>query len=232
MGSKRVLLAVTALFLIASSTAFAGSVSVNNFQVARLEIVGPNDWLNMQSVDSWGIVSGTPTTPIPTAYDTIYMYVANGYNGGAWNGGQAIRSSVAAADLLHASGLALVSGDDYRNVLFKDVFHNHVVKLDDSLIRYTYYGDANLDGVVDAKDFAQVEMGQELGGSAAGLSGWAWGDFNYDGAIDSRDHDLLNYVDSLHLPPLDPVPEPSTIALLVTASLGGLFWWRRRFSRK
>jgi hypothetical protein len=25
-----------------------------------------------------------------------------------------------------------------------------------------------------------------------------------------------------------PVPEPSTIALLLTASLGGLLWWRRR----
>jgi hypothetical protein len=26
-----------------------------------------------------------------------------------------------------------------------------------------------------------------------------------------------------------PVPEPSTIALLLTATFGGLFWWRRRF---
>ena len=58
-------------------------------------------------------------------------------------------------------------------------------------------------------------------------SGW-WLDIAYDintlgqivgsGRINGTTHAFL----------LTPIPEPSTLALLLTASLGGLLWWRRR----
>ena len=43
-------------------------------------------------------------------------------------------------------------------------------------MKYTYYGDANLDGAVDGADYQQIDNG--FGG---GLTGWSNGDFNYDG---------------------------------------------------
>jgi autotransporter-associated beta strand protein len=54
-------------------------------------------------------------------------------------------------------------------------------------VKYTWYGDANLDGVVDADDYALLDRG-----NARGLTGWVNGDFNYDGVVDSGDYLLTD----------------------------------------
>ena len=55
------------------------------------------------------------------------------------------------------------------------------------LIRYTYFGDANLDGVVNASDFTLIDAG-----SVGHLTGWLNGDFNYDGVVDGADYALMD----------------------------------------
>lgn len=52
----------------------------------------------------------------------------------------------------------------------------------DVLVKYTYVGDANLDGVVDATDLARVIAGMNGGGG-----GWNFGDVNYDGVVNAVD---------------------------------------------
>lgn len=52
----------------------------------------------------------------------------------------------------------------------------------DVLVKYTYLGDANLDGSVTAADLSRL-----LGGVRGHLTGWANGDFNYDGVVDGDD---------------------------------------------
>lgn len=224
MMSKKSLLIAAALLVVVSTNAMAAGVNVNNFNVALLSI-GPTSYLNLNSTASYGIVGGTITTPIPTPYSTIRTYVKNGFANFAWNGLGGINSSVAAADPLQVTALALVSGSDMINVLGETTFHGRTVAATDSLIRYTYYGDANFDGVVNAADYAKINYGSTHGG----LSGWVWGDFNYDGSINSFDYDLINYVDSLHLPPLGPVvPEPTALALLAAGAITLVFFRRRR----
>ncbi|HEX5242306.1 MAG TPA: dockerin type I domain-containing protein, partial [Tepidisphaeraceae bacterium] len=55
------------------------------------------------------------------------------------------------------------------------------------LVKFTYYGDCNLDGTVDT--------GPDLSLFAKGFhgqgSGWDFGDFNYDGTANSLDVSLL-----------------------------------------
>jgi hypothetical protein len=52
---------------------------------------------------------------------------------------------------------------------------------------YTYYGDANLDGQVDASDYSLIDNGY-----LNGLTGWQNGDFNYDGVINGSDYTLID----------------------------------------
>jgi hypothetical protein len=49
--------------------------------------------------------------------------------------------------------------------------------------RYTLIGDANLDGVIDAEDYAALDAG-----AAVGTGLWANGDFNDDGVVDRADY--------------------------------------------
>jgi fibronectin type 3 domain-containing protein len=53
--------------------------------------------------------------------------------------------------------------------------------------RYTYYGDANLDGKVDGSDYSRIDFGY-----LSHAHGWENGDFNYDGVIDGSDYTLID----------------------------------------
>jgi hypothetical protein len=102
------------------------------------------------------------------------------------------------------------------------------------LIRYTYAGDANLDGVVNALDFNAVAT--NFGRSGAE---WAQGDFNYDGTTSAADFVALsqNFGSTLPAPTIPAgvvaaalsavAPEPGTFGLMAVASMG-LFSRRRR----
>jgi hypothetical protein len=89
----------------------------------------------------------------------------------------------------------------------------------DTIVKYTYFGDTNLDGVVDASDLANT-----LAGINGGLTGWVNGDFNYDGAANGTDLNLL--LASLSGQSISygngdstsgAVPEPSGLAVLALA---------------
>jgi autotransporter-associated beta strand protein len=57
------------------------------------------------------------------------------------------------------------------------------------LIKYTYIGDANLDGKITADDYALLDKG-----FAQHLTTWTYGDFNYDGVINQNDYLLIDRV--------------------------------------
>jgi len=81
----------------------------------------------------------------------------------------------------------------------------------------TLEGDANLDGTVDAFDFAALAAGFNESGS------WAYGNFNLDSVVDAFDFALLadNFNQSYASLSSDPAttPEPASAALLVAFGL-------------
>jgi hypothetical protein len=101
------------------------------------------------------------------------------------------------------------------------------------LVKYTYSGDANLDGVVDGDDYTYWLNGF-LGTTHPSVQGWLRGDFDYDGRVDGDDYTQWLNAFLLAGPPLSgggpaPVPEPSTLALLSIAAAALLAYaWRRR----
>jgi autotransporter-associated beta strand protein len=164
---------------------------------------------------------------------SLYAEVAQGYNGGAWNGSSSgqgvILSSAAASDSTHLTAVGIGTG-------FTS-FEGATVSLSDVLIKYTYYGDADLTGHVDSADYARIDAGYLSSGS---LTGWSNGDFNYDGVINGSDYTLIdNAFNSQGVTlaatiaeptaqlggsaPTSAVPEPATIGILgigVVALLG------------
>jgi hypothetical protein len=57
------------------------------------------------------------------------------------------------------------------------------------LVRFTYAGDANLDGVVDVADYGAIDNWIQF----PGTDGYGNGDFNYDGVIDVADYGVIDY---------------------------------------
>ena len=106
------------------------------------------------------------------------------------------------------------------------MFNGITLDSDAILIRYTYSGDANLDGAVNATDF--VLLAQNFNAANAN---WVNGDFNYDGVVNALDFNALatNFgATPIAAPPLlgSLVPEPTTIAWVASLLLA-----RRRRSR-
>ena len=124
------------------------------------------------------IVDYTGGSPLASIKDAV----TSGYAAGAWNGA-GINSSVAAAGSSHALGYAEAS-DLFTS--FPAPFAGVTVDDTSVLVRYTRYGDANLDGTVNLTDFNRLAANF---GASSTL--WGQGNFNYDGETNLLDFNLL-----------------------------------------
>jgi hypothetical protein len=114
-------------------------------------------------------------------------------------------------------------------------FDGVAVGANDILVKYTYLGDTDLDGDVDATDLSRALQGLNGGGT-----GWNFGDVNYDGVVNMLDIGRIVAAQRGQGSPLGDstgaggalgggglggsIPEPSGLALLVA----GLPMLRRR----
>jgi autotransporter-associated beta strand protein len=111
----------------------------------------------------------------------LQQQLAEGLNArhGYWNGSTGIVSTTAAADSRFLTTLGYRPGGialDGVNTTSTDV-----------LVKYTYYGDADLNGSINGADYQQIDTG--FGGHA---TVWFNGDFNYDGVVDGTDYSLID----------------------------------------
>ena len=121
-----------------------------------------------------------------TPKSTIETYVRNGRNAGAWNG-SGIVSNDARTNTNHTTGLGVLSGAEYNTVGGTGVFGAQGYAAGDTLIKYTYNGDANFDGRITFDDYVKIDTGFNTG-----LTGWFNGDFNYSGAVNFDDYVLID----------------------------------------
>ena len=123
-------------------------------------------------------------SPGPTQA-TWRSQIFTGRNGGAWNGNSlagAVNSSLAATTPLN-DGVGYGLGSQITPTTSIGPF---AISANDTLIRYTLDGDANLDGHVNLLDF------NKLAGNFNGSNkSWSQGDFNYDGTANLLDFNRL-----------------------------------------
>ena len=151
---------------------------------------------------------------------TIRAALISGRASGSWSG-PGINSSVSAADSTGAHPTALGYAEASA-VGITSTFFGQPADSTTVLIRYTYLGDTNLDGKVNALDFNALASNF---GNASGTE-WDQADFNYDGVTDTSDFMMLanNFGLTLAAPAQLPapvlgslVPEPASLAMLALA---------------
>jgi hypothetical protein len=147
----------------------------------------------------------------------MYDQLKSGFDGSVWTG-TGIASSSAATDPLGETGLSLVD----NALLGATDFSGQTVNNDSLLLKYTYYGDIDLNGQVDGDDltvFAQ-NFGQTTGMTQVD------GDIDFNGRVDGEDLTVFanNFNKGIGSPlaagAVAAVPEPSTILLAGLAAAG------------
>jgi hypothetical protein len=182
--------------------------------------------------------AGNSASTLAALRDMIRAAFANG----AWTGA-GLTSSAAAADPTHLTALGVAS----NAVLQRTSFSGLSTSGTQVFVRYTYYGDADLNGATTLDDFTLFLNGYQTGGNT-----WVQGDFDYSGLVTLDDFTLflagyqqqgvpLAAIESLiHSTPMSAaersamlaavaaVPEPTSLATAATLCGLGLLVRRRR----
>ncbi|MCY2953648.1 MAG: PEP-CTERM sorting domain-containing protein, partial [Planctomycetota bacterium] len=156
----------------------------------------------------------------------IGQLIAAGRNKGAWNGTGIISSAAASSGL---TGLAVMLNDRGDGVPLVTTFDGLSVGANSILVKFTWNGDANLDGIINADDYFQIDSG-----FISQKKGWYNGDLNYDGVVNADDYFLIDSAFIGQSGPLSAghsrasaVPEPGALGLLL-AGAATLITRRRR----
>ena len=170
----------------------------------------------------------------------IEGYVRSARNQATIWTGTGLTSSVAQADTTGLSGIGVILNMDSQGRPIFSTFQGEPVDTNSVLVKYTWNGDADLNGIVDGSDYFQIDKAYLLRNDpdpSKVLHGWYNGDFNYDDTIDGSDYFLIDKAFLSHRvliqdPPtalsamgLAVVPEPGGVVLLVIA---GAMLRRRR----
>jgi autotransporter-associated beta strand protein len=124
----------------------------------------------------------------PSPADSIRLQLKAGRDS-AW-AGPGIVSTAAKDNAAGTTAIGYASAADKFGLAGADTttWGGQTVDATSVLLKYTYYGDANLNGDVDPDDYALTDRG-----IATGLTGWQNGDFDYSGgAPDAADYMLLD----------------------------------------
>ncbi len=148
----------------------------------------------------------------------VAAWITSGLGGGPtgyWDG-TGMTSGAAAADADRLTAVGLLDNAD-ADAGGKATFAGETVDATSLLVMYTWWGDANLDGVVDANDYDIIDRAFLFTPNPA--RPWYTGDFNYDGVVDANDYDRIDRAFLFQTGPLAadsaaPAPEPATMALL------------------
>jgi alpha-amylase len=180
---SNLIIAAGAKLQIASNPTPSNSVS----KVSSLTITGTaSAWTGQIDLANNSLIVESIAPNRMASFAQLQNMVLDGDDGGKWDG-QGIISSAAAADPGHLHTLAVVLNDNGSGTPLYTSFFGQTLDDNATIIDYTYFGDANLDGQVDGSDYTLIDNGFN-----DKLTGWHNGDFNDDGVIDGSDYTLID----------------------------------------
>ena len=115
-----------------------------------------------------------------------------GRNTGAWDGAGIITSMTDAQGASALTDLGVATGANLYGLSgpATRLWNGQTIDANSVLVKYTYAGDADLNGRINADDFFQIDRG--YGHTSADRLGYFNGDFNYDGVINGDDYFLID----------------------------------------
>jgi hypothetical protein len=210
------------------------TLTAGNNKALRADVLSVSGRLDLK--DNRLITPAAVGSATGSVYNGVTGLVQSGRNGGAWDGSGIVTSSPAAQNSNYTTiGVARASDVRPGTVSATELWNGQTITGSDTLVMYTYGGDANLDGKINILDYVRIDQGIQ-----ANLTGWSNGDFNYDGKINVLDYaPIIDSNISTQGPPLGSsgglssavtaVPEPGSG--LVIGCLTAAAALRRRRSR-
>ena len=176
-----------------ASTMTLGALNVGNGGVASMLADGSRVLVtNAISVNGSGkldlnnndlIVEYTGASALPLVQQLIQV----ARTGGAWSGAGITSSSARLASPANTT-LGVVEASDFKSIYGADAtFDGQTIDTSAVLVKYTYYGDTDFNGVVDFDDYSRTDSGFNLG-----RTGWFNGDFDLNGVVDFDDYSLID----------------------------------------
>jgi hypothetical protein len=119
---------------------------------------------------------------------TLTAQIVQARNQGKWDQ-HGLTSSVAAVNPDASTTLGLLTGAEYISIYGPGAtIGGFVIAGSDAIVKHTYYGDTDFNGVIDGDDYARIDNGFNLG-----LGGWLNGDSDLNGVIDGDDYALIDH---------------------------------------
>lgn len=149
------------------------------------------------------ILTATPSSAVVAA-------IVQAWHNGAWDQ-VGLTSSAARTAAPANKTLGTVTGEQFHAAQGAGALFDGVPIADsDVLVKFTYYGDSDLNGVVNFDDYARIDSGFNNAGTD-----WFHGDFDLNGIVDFDDYSLIDQAFNTQSGVLgSAVPEPSSTFLL------------------
>ncbi len=208
---------------VGTLTATAGKVDLNDNKLVTTTSVGTFNGANYNGVTGY-IKSGRGT-------------------GSTWDGTTGITTSQSnATNGTNFTSIGVASAEQILGLnptTNTGTWAGQTVSLGDTLVMYTYGGDANLDGKVTISDYGKIDFGIGI----PGADGWYNGDFNYDGKVTILDYGIIDFTIGIQGAPfstgggaagiggvsgVSAVPEPAALSLISLSALAATSRGRRR----
>ncbi|MEA2707878.1 MAG: hypothetical protein QOF78_479 [Phycisphaerales bacterium] len=169
--------------VVANGTS-SGTSKVTDLSIvdAKLDLRDNDLVVNYSGASPLGISNGA-------RYTGVTGNIQSASNAGAWDGPGITTSMSDAASGLTTLGIAEAA--DVLGLTGSDtaLWGGQTVDATSLLIKYTYAGDLNLDGLISGDDYSAIDFNINV----PGASGYYNGDVNYDGIISGDDYSTLDF---------------------------------------
>jgi hypothetical protein len=111
---------------------------------------------------------------------------------GNWSGAAGIVTSQTDATTGSLTSIGVATAQQVKGlagISATAVWAGQTVTGNETLVMYTYAGDANLDGKINVDDYGRIDSSVVL----PGVAGWFNGDFNYDGKVNVDDYGIIDF---------------------------------------
>jgi hypothetical protein len=119
---------------------------------------------------------------------TVNNWIRTARNGGAWNGATGITSTAAKNTNPANRTLGAMEATDFKSIYGANAtFAGEAIDTTAVLVKFTYYGDADFNGIVNFDDYSRTDAGFNQG-----RSGWLNGDYDDNGVVNFDDYSLID----------------------------------------